>query len=950
MSSGSGCDTTGCTDNRQMLGQHELVKEELKLGNTNNYFSLNFDSVDLCLPLPDCHQEEQPSNSNHASVNRKARIASESSTIYDTCSSSSSTASNPASNNFTHSNDGTKCLSDHIIDYKPTIGSPLLPDINNTTSCNQYSYLNTNGHSTYIVDDNNNSSQAQQSPVLNQVPVVAGPKPVKAKKRSGGKSNPSNEILGDGINLQPILEPYYTMVYTCMHPHCGIETSTKDELLLHFKEKHRIVQEIDPDSIPCKMGKLSYKCIYDRQKCGKKLENVNKIASHICKTHLNKTVMKLLNSSSSGTGNDNQENQEDASAQIVEKTFSFSNILICSYSECLWSFQFEKALKLHKLKHKQQFDQSNSNTTSPTTITAEPEKSHHCDVCSAKFSRPSHLKSHMKSHIGFKCDYCVEVFPKHSQLLSHVFEAHKQTDKIYKCHYESCNKSYLCKMYLSSHITKSHLKPATSEAGRQCTRCNLKFTSACLKRQHDEIKHGHVTPATVAQPGNATAAPVKVYRCEYGTCGKEFGTVSKLNRHSLTHVKVKSFRCSFENCSAEFSRQDHLMNHVKFHDDQKLYECDFPGCKSSFKYQNNLTTHKKLHLSKSNTSILTSDLSDPLSPQTKQTAQRKNIYQEFKPIIQLNSDDENTNASTGTTYIDLMHTGNSNSEPPQSFISKDLCQQQQQLSHIEQQVEFKCSYCLYKFDSQEVLNIHLKSHFDVNKANEKLNDYLMAERQRNLIKYDIDLVEAPLIETDFMLKSDPSKINNNIDCQSDLMFCSVVHQPDQFNVQSDPSPPPPQYNHVININSDDEESVMCSVVLENLSGSARTDYKSNHIYIEKYKSKRKNAENLQNTQNKRIKVSDSTDQDCNDKPITPESPTSSIVFSPTLSVASTTVQTASKKSRSSTNSSSRTTPKKLSTNSSINRKQKLKLQKSTSMGFQCDLSSLQESLISQTSL
>lgn len=38
---------------------------------------------------------------------------------------------------------------------------------------------------------------------------------------------------------------------------------------------------------------------------------------------------------------------------------------------------------------------------------------------------------------------------------------------------------------------------------------------------------------------------------------------------------------------------------------------------------------------------------------------------------------------------------------------------------------------------------------------------------------------------------------------------------------------------------DDEEYTTCSVVLENISGSARTDYKSNHTYIEKYKSKRK---------------------------------------------------------------------------------------------------------------
>lgn len=114
----------------------------------------------------------------------------------------------------------------------------------------------------------------------------------------------------------------------------------------------------------------------------------------------------------------------------------------------------------------------------------------------------------------------------------------------------------------------------------------------------------------------------------------------------------------------------------------------------------------------------------------------------------------------------------------------------------------------------------------VNKANEKLNDYLMAERQRSLIKYDIDLEEAPLLDTDFMMKSDSTEVNDS-QIIGEQMFCAV--QPDQFNVQpqatiandssfefepsdcvdkltvqlqSDASPPPPpQYNHVININS-----------------------------------------------------------------------------------------------------------------------------------------------------
>ena len=61
--------------------------------------------------------------------------------------------------------------------------------------------------------------------------------------------------------------------------------------------------------------------------------------------------------------------------------------------------------------------------------------------------------------------------------------------------------------------------------------------------------------------------------------------------------------------------------------------------------------------------------------------------------------------------------------------------------------------------------------------------------------------------------------------------------------------------HVININSDDEEYTTCTVVVENLFGSARTDYKSNHVYIEKYRSKRKNQKEIDNFV-KRIKSLD----------------------------------------------------------------------------------------------
>lgn len=875
----------------------------------NNYVSLNLNQVDLCLPL-ECSQQHH--------VQRKP-LVSESSTIFDTCSSSSSMASMT----YFESNDTQKVTTPlQSIDYKPRIESPkknhpdysFKPDIDrNEDKIKDANKIPTKISNAFVhtldsVSDDTKILASQDSKASKIIKSNRSKKVVTARDK---------DIFTDGIDLKPVLEPYFDLVYTCMRPHCGVETKLKKDLFVHLKEKHGIekLELIDEETLPSKLGKLSFKCTYDTHKCGKKLESMNKIANHICKVHLNETVMSI---SSAAMATDNEDQ-----AESIEKTINFNDIMICPYNECLLSFQFEKALKLHKLKHKQEQQHDASNTsTNDSALKLETGKIHSCEICNARFVRPSHLKSHMKSHIGFKCEYCEEVFPKHSILLSHVFEKHKLTDKIYKCHFEGCNKSYLCKMYLSSHITKSHLKQPTSKLDKQCVECNMKFSTVWLKRQHDEINHDRKPTET------------KSYKCTHENCNKEFSTSSKLNRHSLTHGKIKKFRCGYEDCYAEFSRQDHLMNHVKFHTNQKPYECTYPNCNALFKYQSNLITHKKTHLTRE---TVRSESENEQETRILNKRPRKNIYQEFKPIVQV-SDEENNQ------YTD---TNNLNSGQP--ILNSEL-QSKPQLNVLNHQ-EFVCQSCLIKFDKEEEFNDHLKSHFDVNKANEKLHDYLMVENQQSMIKYDIDLeddsnlnqlteaLKTPIRENfvqkdSVMLPPDTMSLDNFEVASNDLMINGNQETQQKYLIQLKDDDLNAglnnglKYNHIININSDDEENVMCSVVLENLSGSARTDYKSNHIYIEKYKTKRKNAENFNAT--KRMKVSEN--DDVYDKPVSSESSASSIVFSP---------QTQPSKKRARPSSMPKRAYKKRSN-----------LQKSQSMNlsFQRNHSSLQESLIPQTSL
>jgi hypothetical protein len=107
-----------------------------------------------------------------------------------------------------------------------------------------------------------------------------------------------------------------------MHPHCGIEVSLRQELIQHRRAKHKCEENFDEmEELPSRVAKLSYKCIFDVSTCGKKLETVNKIASHICKSHLNRTEIRF-GEADVGSGEANR----------TGPMALFSNILIVSQS------------------------------------------------------------------------------------------------------------------------------------------------------------------------------------------------------------------------------------------------------------------------------------------------------------------------------------------------------------------------------------------------------------------------------------------------------------------------------------------------------------------------------------------------------------------------------------------------------------------------------------------
>ena len=136
--------------------------------------------------------------------------------------------------------------------------------------------------------------------------------------------------------------------------------------------------------------------------------------------------------------------------------FCFS--IKCSYENCLWLFENENSLKLHKLKHK--FDSNMIGDLSKKKKYSVAKEIYFffyfksanvfiwkyfifflilnkCTHCSSTFQRPSHLKDHLKLHENqnesrFKCSNCDERFISHALLISHLSQKHKGAEKLYK--------------------------------------------------------------------------------------------------------------------------------------------------------------------------------------------------------------------------------------------------------------------------------------------------------------------------------------------------------------------------------------------------------------------------------------------------------------------------------------------------------------------------------------
>ena len=228
------------------------------------------------------------------------------------------------------------------------------------------------------------------------------------------------------------------------------------------------------------------------------------------------------------------------------------------------------------------------------------KKSHKCTEpgCSATFSRPSRLQTHLLSHTGdrpFQCDKCDKTFTRNAHLKRHILvnhEGQRTPSQLVNC--DLCDGTFANKHSLKKHMNKFHLVKQYT-----CEECGLNF------HKHHKLL-SHMTEHTGKKP----------WSCDQ--CSESFQYKMFLKRHmrkhrshtcpecnvtlerwsdlilhkAAEHPKAPTATVVCEKCKRQFKEGHMLRMHAAIHQEtRQVFECPTPFCPRYFYFKRNLVQH-----------------------------------------------------------------------------------------------------------------------------------------------------------------------------------------------------------------------------------------------------------------------------------------------------------------------------------------------------------------------
>ncbi|KAM7287030.1 putative zinc finger protein [Ixodes scapularis] len=232
-----------------------------------------------------------------------------------------------------------------------------------------------------------------------------------------------------------------------------------------------------------------------------------------------------------------------------------------------------------------------------------------CDLdgCGRVFNRGRKLRVHLMSHTAcrpFKCpeEDCDWAFATEYKLKRHQ-ETHAGK-KDYTCDVEGCGRSFTTVYNLKSHM-KLHKRPTFPCPAPECglvfvTRRKMELHL----REHDDIDAPYKCPEALCgkayYSANTLASHLRVhmrleFRCPFEGCGRLYNRVCKLRLHVRQHTGERPYICPFEGCAWTFASASKLTRHTRKHTGDRRYVCPEPDCRKAFMRPEHLKGHMVVH-------------------------------------------------------------------------------------------------------------------------------------------------------------------------------------------------------------------------------------------------------------------------------------------------------------------------------------------------------------------
>ncbi|XP_058831716.1 zinc finger protein 25-like isoform X1 [Topomyia yanbarensis] len=214
-------------------------------------------------------------------------------------------------------------------------------------------------------------------------------------------------------------------------------------------------------------------------------------------------------------------------------------------------------------------------------------KTHICDVCFRRYSKPGPLEVHKQSFVGldlvYECIRCLTRVTKqnrrqHARTHLRYREPETDLDKSQReqlCCAKDCSASYVTEELLLVHGKETHIghKVDTDDPLRryECPVCYKRF-----EKREALTRHRH-----------------RMYRTTHqcAICGKEFKNRYEMLVHERNHDNIKPYSC--EICAKRFNSKEAVRVHMLIHSDSKPFSCEICGWR--FRRKCNLTKHASKH-------------------------------------------------------------------------------------------------------------------------------------------------------------------------------------------------------------------------------------------------------------------------------------------------------------------------------------------------------------------